>query len=410
MTRHTTSIALAILMLTSAAAHGAAPVSAKALPLEVKWRQGKKQRALKARWVQDQGLVLSSKVSPSQGGQYDDLSQTTLLSVVGPLVSTRVYTFTDSGGVHPSVSDAIRTTSLTSYSFDLETHLRQTKQGGEVAWQWLKQLPERVREPSKCPKSREELRWEDRSLGFWVGYLIGTGCITSSYDMELYGSAPKQFAIMSWDPSSGLVTLAIESSTARVQSTVHELETFRAQVRPPKAWIPWLEQARQGQGLLGDHLRWRVIGLKDPDDIERAHRIWERSMTRQTLFIGKLHEPLQLRVAGYDDRLLGGVCFTPTLILGNPSSSRLDLDAGPCTIFDLISPSELEAKKIKEDTSAKTLQKHFPQWSRRGDLYLIEPGELVERSRPARVVWLPGRAVELIGEVFEIEVSAPKTE
>lgn len=232
MTRYTTAITLAMGLLTSAAAHGDAPANAKAIPLEVRWRQGGTQRALKARWVQDQGLVLSATASPSQGGQYEDLAQTTLLSAVGPLVSTRVYTFTDNGGAHPSVNDALRVASLTSYSFDLEAYLSQSQQGGEVAWQWLEQLPKDALEPSKCPKRREELRQKDRPLSFWVGYLLGIGCVTRDGDMELHGSTPKQFAIMSWDPSSGLVTLEIESSTARGGSTLHELKTFRAHVRP----------------------------------------------------------------------------------------------------------------------------------------------------------------------------------
>lgn len=196
------------------------------------------------------------------------------------------------------------------------------------------------------------------------------------------------------------MTLAIEASTARVQPTTHQLETFRARIRPPREWVPWLERARSGGGLLGDHIPWRMLGMKDPERIERAHQVMARASRTSTVFIGRLERPLELHPGGLEDRPHGRVCLTEEQLFGGPSLRRDYGEEAPCFWLDVLGPARLEADGVGLEASEETLRKRYPEWFREGAVVLVAPGAIVERSHRAQAVPLPAGALERAPGVF----------
>ncbi len=391
---------VAVLILVSTVARAQTNPSEPSITLRVAWAHGGRRHTLRPRWDPETGTLVLRAESESTDRAFTSYEER-LQSVVGPMISVR--TTHDSmleDSVHASRSDRLEVRFRSSYRFDLESYLRSSKQSGEVVWQWLAQLPPRAVNRQQCP-TEDEMRWADRSLGFWVATIRESGCVDDPHGLEHHGSAPKHFAIHAWDPTTMLVTLRIEASTARIQSTAHELTTFLAQIRPPPAWIPWLDAARSGNGLLESHIVGRVAKIHGPEHREAVHRLRTGPQPAQRLLIGRLVEGLRLHRAGVDDDLFGQACFEEVEGLRGDSLTA-EFPGAACIWLDVVTPESLSAAGLGPTTSTAQLKKAFARFTRPGELFLVAPTGPIERAYPAEAIPISRktttRLVRVLGE------------
>lgn len=399
---------LATLLISLTATAQAEPPSSaeeEGAAFTTRWTYGRKKQRVSGRWYPYRGPITESK-SESESDEDFYSHEEEFLSGVGPIISTR--TCTDSmtpDAPHAWRSERINVTFAGGYRFDLESYLRRSKQSGDVVAQWLKQLPARDLDRSACP-SRDELRFADRSLGYWLGRLEATGCLRPSAQLEFVGSQRKHFSIEAWSPDSGLVKLGIEATTCRVVATICELQTLTAWIRPPREWRPWLDAARAGDGLLGEHRLWRIAGMKDAAAIEQAQRIWS-AHSATPLFIGEVTSAPEIHIAGIDDEPHGRVCFKRGAILRAPAPQE---DRAGVVCLDVLSPRQLKAAGLDETSSQAEITRAFPEYGREGAPFLLHDIAWVERARVGAAAPLPRETARFLTKYFSLPTSTHQPE
>ena len=366
---------LTLLTLSLVSIEALAQAQTPSAPFALRWPHG----ALSGRWSPEDGVLLESS-SKGDGDNFDSYTAE-LLSAVGPMVSVRVRSASMTpDSVHVWRSEFIELRTREGYHFDLETWLRESKQSGEV----VTQLIERLQLPAeRCPK-RSALSHEDRSLGYWVGYLEASGCMKDGgRSFQFLGSDPKSFAIVDWNPEQGMVTLRVEAQACHVTSIMCELETVDVAIYPPDAWIPWLNDAARGRGLLAADAFWHTIGV-DGAALRLARRV-ELGSTQRALYVARARGRMRVHIAGVDNQPHGQVCFD-RIALVRPDSEPLDLDAQVPLCVDVASAAELEAAKLGADATPAALARAFPLRARSGALFLLSVGDWIERALPGSAV------------------------
>lgn len=375
------SLTLALTMLLAAPSRAAEPEPSSRFRL--KWAHG----SLSGQWTRGKPLL---EVGREELSEAHFLAwETELLSAVGPLVSVREasqrYT-ADSGNLRYTERIVVR--SINGDAPDLAGHLARTRQGASVAQQWRLALPETMVDAGRCSAANGSTE-RAGALSFHVGQLIGSGCVKlpamgPRSDIGALIDRPLTFAIDHYDPASGVATLSIAWSDCESRPLCDAV-SFQARVRPPKAWIPWLEAARRGEGVLGDHRPWRLFGVRDPGALDRLSRMFADG---GPISVATLEEPGRLVAAGIDDAPNLRVGFSIRSHVRPPSDDAHaffpDARPGGVVRFDALSWAFDAPRPSKAE-----LRKSWPQLFRRGGRYLITYRFAAERQYPGDAVRIP---------------------
>ncbi len=336
--------------------------------------------AVPAWWDAETGVLVRTERVDATGSFRREL-----WSAVGPMIAERVRSEShEPGGVHPGAHDRLVVRGPAHATIDLEAFLAESGQSRAVIGHWLAALPADQRDDARCPAADTMPR--GRTLGWWDRHLRETGCVrAAAHGFSPPGLSPRGYAVASWAPAKGTVDLLVTARAVQGAAAIEELSTIRITVRPPLRWLPWLDAARQGRGLLADDARWHAAGIASVAAFALLRR-WQADGEHGALYLGQQRGSAWVVRAGVDNEPRLRVPFVGVRRLAaDLAAANWDDPSGRHAVLrlDVASLSIDDAPRGRRRQRA-ALCRAAPPYCRGGGQFLLWVSTPVEGAWPAQ--------------------------